>query len=296
MSVRHRRMQFTLVLLALCMSTRTLSAAVDDDPVQQPVQGFTEPKVTINVAFSQPGRVNALEVEEGSPVKQGMRLAELDYGGLEVSIEIAKARAADDSKVAAAEANVQALEFRLEELQRLAEAGGASPEEVRRVSTELDVAKANLRGAEVEMQTVKLDVTRMEHELERHSLLSPIDGFVTQVHKRPGEYVSANEPEVLEIVQLDPLQIRFFVPSALATELSPEQDATLWLPQLQDEVTGSIQRISLVIDPESDTVEVYVQMPNPELKYRAGLKCVWRMEPSEATPEVNNSTEKNDHE
>ncbi len=237
------------------------------------IKGYTQPKVTIHVAFAQPGKIVSLLVDEGAEVERGTCLAVLESSGLVASLKIAKARASDDSPLMAARGEIDALEQRLDDLSELVESGGASNQEVRRVATELEVARAKLQGAKADQEVRQLEVERIEEEVNQRRLTSPIAGFVTQIFRRAGEYVPATEPEVLEVVQLHPLKIRFFVPSNAASALTPSSAIELWLPQKMKAPAGSITSVSPVIDPVSDTVEVWVEIPNAEQEFQAGLMC-----------------------
>lgn len=262
-----------IVLMAVAAAGAATVAA--DDPGRF---SFTEPNVTIHVAFSQPGLIKALEVQEGDPVTAGQLLAALDDQVLAVTESIARARAADDSAVTGADAEAVAVRRRLEELRSLRDVGGASPEEVRRVETELAVAEANHKKAVTEHAIQQLDVKRIVAERDQRRLLAPISGIVTEIQKRPGEYVPAIDPEVLELVQLDPLKAKFYLPVETALTLQSGQAVKLTFLVTEQVAAGRIDKISPVVDPESGTTLVEVTIPNPDAKYRSGLKCTMSLQ------------------
>lgn len=238
-----------------------------------PIQSFTEPNVTVQVAFSQPGKLTELNVAEGDRVTKGTLMASLDDAVLEIMQQIAKVRAQDESALDVARAEVEILEQRLNDLSSLVAAGGSSPQEVRRVATALKVAAANLRITQRDHQINQLEVVRLEAEREQRQLRAPVDGYIVEVHRQPGEYVSSGSPEVFELVQLDPLKIRFYMPVEEAARLQSLPTAPVWLPQLKVSVDAKLDRIADVIDPESGTLLVQLLLPNPGLKYRSGLRC-----------------------
>lgn len=239
--------------------------------------GFTQPNVAIDVAFSQPGRVKTLHVEVGQAIEKGELLAGLDEGPLPLTLEIAKVRATDESSIDSAKAKVEGLSRRVDDLTKLADSGGASPEEVRKVATDLKVAQAELEQAIATQEVQKLEVTRLEMERELRQVKAPFSGHVTKIEKRPGEYVAVSQPSVMEIVQLDPLRIEFHVSVEELANLKVGQSVSVTLLPNKETVEASVQRISRVVDPQSGTTLVELSLPNEALKYQSGLKCRWNL-------------------
>lgn len=104
-------------------------------------------------------------------------------------------------------------------------------------------------------------------EVDRMKLRSPIDGRVEKITVKEGEAVQALE-KIVRVVQIDPLWID--VPASLAVareKLKEGQPAKVFFVN-QDgttrEVEGRIDRISVVADSASDTLNVRVEVPNPD--------------------------------
>jgi multidrug efflux pump subunit AcrA (membrane-fusion protein) len=123
----------------------------------------------------------------------------------------------------------------------------------------------------------RLEVERLKLERDLRRLTAPFDGFVTEIDKRPGEYVAVTEPEVMQLVQLDPLKIQFHVPVNSALKLAAGQSVGIKILCDNSEVAAVIRRVSRVVDPQSGTTLVELELPNKQLTYRSGLKCEWRL-------------------
>ena len=257
--------------LLLLLAATQANSARGQAPSEALLKSYMMPNLTLRVAFAQPGKISRLDVRETQAVQAGDLLANLEDRSLLASLRIAETKAEDDSEVHAAQSSANRLQQRLQSLEELVETGGASPDEIKRVQTELQVAQAKLESARVAGFTRRLEVQRLQAELELRQLKSPIDGHIKRIHKRLGEYVGANEPMVMELVQLDPLKARFFVPRARAMDLTPQQSVRLKLPQLSQSIAGNVQSISPIVEPVSDTVEIYVEIPNPHHQFRSGL-------------------------
>lgn len=282
---RHKTLVITASIAVLCFLLPCLSQAEEAT-----IQSFTEPVETVRVAFSQPGKLQKLNVAEGEQVEAGKILATLDEGALGVMFEIAEVRSADQSPVHAAQAEVDSLTQRVTDLKELVDSGGSSTAEVRRVSTDLEIAAAKLQSAQREQEINALEVRRLAAERQKYELPAPIDGYVVEILKHPGEFISANDPEVLQLVKLNPLRVRFHVPVEMVEALKTGQSVEVTLPQSRQQAEGTIQRVSHVIDPESATVLVEVNIPNPESKYRSGALCLWNGMPRNSNKTSNVGT------
>lgn len=121
-------------------------------------------------------------------------------------------------------------------------------------------------------ETKKVEYERIRLQLARRTVRSPIDGFVREVYKDIGKFVAPTDPVVVTVVQLNPLLVTFSVPVETAERLRVKQSIPLRLDKKKSHVEGKIEMISPVINAESQTVQIKVQLPNPGYKYRSGTK------------------------
>ena len=130
-------------------------------------------------------------------------------------------------------------------------------------------------SAQEQQQQNQQEVVRLQALYERRTVRSPIEGVVTELHRRPGEYVSANQPQLATVVNLDQLRVRFY--------LYPEQIESLQLGQAlqitsgNDKIASTVEFISPVTDPKTGLSRVDLlidnQQRNPPL--RSGTPCTW---------------------
>jgi len=97
-------------------------------------------------------------------------------------------------------------------------------------------------------------------------------GVVVERYKSPGEYVE--DQPVLKLAQIDPLNIEVILPLALFDTIKVGAQAEI----MPEKPVGGIYRadvtiVDRVIDASSGTFGVRLEMPNPELKIPAGLRC-----------------------
>lgn len=250
------------------------------------IESFTEPYRSIDVAAVETGLIIAVHVKEGDHVDGTQPLAELNQDLLRASLEIARGHRDATSILKSAEAELRLRATRLEKLEELRETENASEEEVRRAELDKEIAESRVLGARETLEIKRLEFERIRIQLEQRIVRSPIAGFVTRVYKDVGEFVALTDPVVVTVVQLDPLMIMFSVPASPAVALKPGQEVAVRIDGQKKTTSAKIELISPVINAESQTVRVKVQLPNPGYRLRSGSKCWLQLpglEPRQAT-------------
>lgn len=235
-------------------------------------QGFTEPYHEIEVASPETGIVQAIRVKQGQRVEQGQVLAVLDDKILLTALAIARAKANATAQLDAAEAEFELRQRRLLKLESLRREGHASQEEVERTRTDVQIARARVLAAQEERELAGLEVGRIEVQLERRRIVSPISGIIARLHKEAGEFVSATAPEIATVVQLDYLRVKLYLSTAAAERLAPDQTLTLLFPDTAQQSEGKVDFVSPTTDADSGTVRVEVLLDNRTGNYRSGVR------------------------
>ncbi len=253
-----------------------LLAGLAEQATAQVTHSFTEPVRQSEVAAAEPGIVARLLVREGEAVSAGQPLAELDYQVLQRTLEIAQLRADSDAKVRSAQATLEIRQRKFENLQPLLDVGHANPSEVEQARAEYDAALAEYELARLEADENRLDVARIQAQINHRIIFSPIDGLVTEIHRQPGEYISSTEPEFATVVEISQLRVRFYLLAETAARLQRGQRVSLLLGRQQSQqVAGQVAYVSPVTDPDSGTVRVDVLIDNADNRLRSGTPCQW---------------------
>lgn len=239
--------------------------------------GFTEPYRTINVASDETGIIGEVLVHEGKAVEAGQALVRLNSDVYLTSLAIAEQSMQAEGRLDAASAELRLRKQRQENLQSLRGEGHARQEEVERARSETAVAEANVRSAREDLEIKRLEYERIKTQLERRTVRSPIAGVVTMLHKEQGEFVAPNNPDILSLVELDPLLANFSLMRPDAEALSVGQKVQIRFPGGNREVEGVVEFVAPVIDAESGTVRVKVRVSNTERRLRSGERCTLRL-------------------
>ena len=261
-TMTHRLFIGLLALVGLSTSVRA-----------QDVESFAEPYRRIDVAAAESGIVLKLHVKEGDHVAADQPLADLDQDVLKASLEIARAHKDADSSLLSAQAELLLREERLAKLEELKLSGNASEEEVRRASLERELAAGRVLAAKESLAIKKLEFERIQLQLDRRTIRSPIGGYVVELFREEGEFVAPTSPMIVTVVQLDPLLVTFPVPASQALTLQERRPVTVRIDGHEKPTRGEIELVSPVTNAESQTVRVRVRIPNPENRFRAGSKA-----------------------
>lgn len=229
-------------------------------------------------------------VERGSHVKAGQLLGELEnqdlagalvksQGGAaqaQTSYEMAVQKGAQDLKFA--KQSLDSAQKLFDNRTVLFKEGAVSAKDLDDASVALTQAKNtyelaqkqfDLKVAESQVNAAKGDTASAEAQLGYTKLVSPIDGVVTDRPFYAGETPGAGLP-VITVMDLSQIVARAHVSQMEATSLKAGNPATITVPGIAVPVKGRITQVSPSVDPNSTTVEVWVQAPNPKGELRPG--------------------------
>ncbi len=265
--VAHPHRWILLAAIAVWLLLAASVAAVE-------VHGFLEPYRTVNVATAETGIMTHLEVRVGDAITEGQVIALLDDDIHRLLVESARAKMEAQGRLESAKAELKLRKYRLEKLVELLEKGHGRREEVERATADAEIAAAQIIDAKDDLLFRTLEHRRLQVELARRQIRSPLAGVISENLKEVGEFVAPNDPEIVTIVQLDPLLAKFSMRRSQAKALQLDQTVKLELPHISGTVTGVVEEISPVIDAESGTVRVRIRLENHLGEYDSGQRCV----------------------
>lgn len=264
-----------LFQLSFLLSTVAQQPESQQDFDGQITRSFTEPIEESIVSSTETGIVRSIPVREGQYVKADEVLASLDDEILGQSLRMASARASSTAKIDSLRSRMNMLEKRTLKVQNLAEGGHANPYEVEQIKTEFEAAAADFRAAQDEMNLNKIEVDRIQVQIDQRKIKSPFDGFVIQLHKNVGELVTNTEPKFATIVRLDQLKAKFYLVAPELAKLNPGDAVSVQVGNTRIKKQAKVTYVSPIIDPDSGTGRVDVSIDNGDLKLRSGSICIW---------------------
>lgn len=232
-----------------------------------------EPSVEVELSSPVEGVVSEVLVDKNSSVSKGEVLAKLDAQLEQATAELRRVQAELTSDLEAKQLALDFAQRSLERVTNLYQKKAASFSELDKAKTERALAQQELRQAQDRKRQAELEYQRALADLQRRTLVSPIDGIVVERLKEPGEHIDFDP--VLKLAQLDPLKVEVFAPASLYGKIRKGMKATL-LPELglaEKSYDAEVDLVDQVIDGPSNTFAVRLLLPNPGNRLPSGLKC-----------------------
>lgn len=239
----------------------------------QVLRTFTEPYERIDVSAAELGIVDSVEVRTGERVRRGQLLGRLNNGVLLESYRLAESRAKSTARLDAARADLKLKESMYQKLASLLQTGHANPAELERSKTEYEQAEAAFRLAGDEAAEAKIELARIAAQIRQREIRSPIDGLVIDLHRKPGEYLPANDPRFATVVDVSKLRSRFFIATDFAEQLRSGQVVELLIGTAKQRSSATIEFVSPITESESGTVRLDVLLENSTARWRSGVPC-----------------------
>jgi HlyD family secretion protein len=126
-----------------------------------------------------------------------------------------------------------------------------------------------LKSAAGQLQSAKGKYLGAEAQLGYSEIRSPIDGVVADRPLYPGEMAAAATP-LLTVMDISQVIARAHIPQPEAALLKVGDKATIAVPGEDTPIEGQITVVSPALDPNSTTVEIWVQATNPGNRLKPG--------------------------
>jgi HlyD family secretion protein len=151
-------------------------------------------------------------------------------------------------------------------------------------SLEAVVKHQELKGLEGQLSSAKGKFEGAQAQLSYSEIRSPIDGVVTDRPLYPGEMAASGAP-LMTVMDISRVTARAHIPQGDAALLKIGDSANIAVPELEQPVEGKVILVSPALDPNSTTVEVWVQAKNPKQVMKPGSSVRLSMI-SEAVPDA----------
>jgi multidrug efflux pump subunit AcrA (membrane-fusion protein) len=131
------------------------------------------------------------------------------------------------------------------------------------------VTQQSLKSAKAQLESAKAKYEGAEAQLSYSEIRSPIDGVVTERPLYPGEMATAGTP-LMTVMDTSQLTARAHIPQGQAALLRVGDQAEITLPGVESPFPGKVSVVSPALDPNSTTVEIWVQLKNPKEQLKPG--------------------------
>jgi len=267
-------------------------ATVEVKPIQDVVNAdavlYPREQAAIVPKISAP--VKKFYVQRGSKVRAGQLLAELEdrdlagavtenqggYQQAEANYATASQKAQQDLVLAKQQLDAQQKIY--DNRLSLFKQGAVSQKDVTDAQIALTQARDqyqmaqkqfDVQAAEGQLKAAKGKSTSAAAQLSYARIVSPINGVVTDRPIYPGETAASGAP-ILTVMDLSQVIARAHIAQQEAAELKAGDAAKISLPGQSEDFPGKVTLVSPALDPNSTTVEVWIQAANPGGKLKPG--------------------------
>lgn len=246
-----------------------IAAVAQNVPLQRDLAGRLAPVRSSDVRARVPGVLLKRLYTEGSDVKEGQVLFQIDPAPLQAALSASQAQLAS-AQASYTNAHVAAARARQLIGQKFVS------------RADLDNAEATERSAAAAVQSAKAGVTSSRINLDYASVRAPISGRAGKQQVTEGALVGQGDVTLLTTVdQLDPLYVNFSISASELEQLQNAQNVSLsgdgestvsvlladGTPYAE---TGKLDFSGTVVDPNTGAISLRATLPNPDKKLLPG--------------------------
>lgn len=131
--------------------------------------------------------------------------------------------------------------------------------------------------AEAEYLSAKANWDAVNHRIGFLAIKAPFSGIITKRYVDKGAMIQSglsedNAQAIFEIQEIDPIRLIIPVPESDALGIQNGMDVEVTLPELSGKsFVAKVSRTSSALDPMSKTMQVEIDLPNPDSKILSGM-------------------------
>ena len=178
--------------------------------------GEVKPKRFVNISANVSGRIVLLLVKEGETVRRGQVLAKIDSARIEAGTRQSEAGlAAARAELTRAEADLEAARLAFERARAMHDQKLVSDSAFDQADAELKVRKAMVEAQRRRILQQAAAVASDRDDLEKTTVVSPMDGVITNLQKEEGEMVigaqSFSPTVIMTVADLSVMEVEVLV-------------------------------------------------------------------------------------
>jgi RND family efflux transporter MFP subunit len=239
------------------------------------------PSELVEVSAAVDGLIESVPVDRGDLVEKGQVVAVLEASVEKATQDIARAQSEARALLDSSRTRLEFNDRQLAKNKPLYEAGVISIETLDQVQTDRDLASFALLQAQENHRLAALELRRADAALLLRTILSPIRGVVVERYLGGGELLSrSREGNILKVAQLDPLYVEVLAPVEIFGKVQVGMKADIDPNDpIPGTFTATVKVVDRVIDAASATFGIRLELPNPDYRLPAGLRCQVRFLP-----------------
>jgi len=247
---------------------------MESRPIEERVDlvGSLQANAAVEIRTAVAGYVRSMPFDIQDRVDKGALIVELDDSkyremvlGAEAALKVAQAQLrAKQASAAEAQAEVE----RQAELER---SRVATPQQMQAAKAQLEIAQAEVDLEQARVDQAKSELLRNKLESEETRIESPMAGFVAARYAEVGDLAGTNVP-LLRIVDIGVVKTVVHVIEKDYQKVQVDQPASIEVDAFPGRTfNGKVVRKAPVLDPDTRTAAVHVEIPNSESLLKPGM-------------------------
>ena len=251
--------------LGLAVVTAARAAGADLDCLIQP-------RETVAISSPVPGYIERVAVDRGDLVHGGTVVVQLEASMERAAVAVARSKVDQESAVKSSQVRLEFGVRRYDRTVDMYKKELVPLKEMDEAETAKILAEYGVLEVQENIRVARLELERAEAALALRTIRSPFTGIVTDRLLSPGELV--DRAPILKLARIDPLRVEVFVPVAMLGRIGVGSRATVF-PEapVNTPQEALVTVVDRVVDAASGTFGVRLEMPNPDNRLPAGLKC-----------------------
>jgi len=204
------------------------------------------------------GRVAAVPVDMGDPVKAGQTLVQLDVTDYNIQVQQMEAN------LELAQAGQKSASLNLERYEQLAKSGVIA-------QRDLDNARTTSEQADAQVKQAAAALANARNQVANASINATIDGLVSSRRVNPGEMVNTSNT-VITMVDISSVYAECNVPESEISRLTPGQKIKVRVAAASaGPFEGTLTNLAPAADSQSKTFTARVKVENPDQQLKPGM-------------------------
>jgi len=246
------------------------AAEVPADEVMAPGKVVINPNRTSKLLLPLAGRIVGVMAQLGDSVSQGQPLVAVESPDADTAVAAYQQAQAAERQ---AQATLTKAQTDFDRTQDLYEARAVAQKDLVAAQNDLSQAQAGLLTARaaVEQARRKLELLGLNQTDFHQKTLAraPIAGKVLEINVAAGEYRNDTSAPLMTVADLSTVWVASDVPESAIRLIHVGERVTITLVAYPGETfAGRVTRIADVLDPQTRTIKVYVELPNPQGRFR----------------------------
>ena len=234
--------------------------------------GSLRAKQRVEVTPKVGGRLVEIRVDRGDRVRVGQIVARLEDDELRQQVRRAEAaQQVAHASLAQRQAELSNRKMELERYRNLSADGVVSSQQLETASTNVEVTQAQMNLAQAQIAQADAELEELRIRLGQTEVASPLTGIVATRFVDAGALLSSSTP-ILLILDLSTMLTVVNVPERDVTKIRVGTTAKVTVDALAGtEFLGRVVRISPILDPQTRTAPVEIELENAGEQLKAEM-------------------------